>query len=106
LPVKKEAYHWYASFFYLNLISLSKNVKLYQKEERMINMLDKKVSKLINEQVNKEFYSAYLYLDFSNYYYEAGLDGFGNWYKVQAQEERDHAMLMMQYLQNAGEKLP
>jgi len=68
-------------------------------------MLDKKVSKLINEQVNKEFYSAYLYLDFSNYYYEAGLEGFGNWYKVQAQEERDHAMLMMQYLQNAGEKV-
>jgi len=105
LPVKKEAYHLVCFFFYLNLISLSKNVKLYQKEERMINMLDKKVSKLINEQVNKEFYSAYLYLDFSNYYYEAGLDGFGNWYKVQAQEERDHAMLMMQYLQNAGEKV-
>lgn len=65
--------------------------------------MDKKVKELINDQINKEFYSAYLYLDFSNYYYEEGLNGFGNWYKVQAQEERDHAMLMLQYLQNNGE---
>ncbi len=53
-------------------------------------MLDKKVAGLLNQQVNKECYSAYLYLDFSNYYYDQGLDGFGNWYKIQAQEERDH----------------
>ena len=33
------------------------------------------------------------------------MDGFANWYKIQAQEERDHAMLMMQYLQNNGEKV-
>ncbi len=66
-------------------------------------MLDRKVAQLLNEQVNKEFYSAYLYLDFSNYYYQEGLDGFGNWYKIQAQEERDHAMLFIQYLQNNGE---
>ena len=46
------------------------------------------VSKLLNEQINKEFYSAYLYLDFANYYASVGLDGFENWYRVQAQEER------------------
>ena len=68
-------------------------------------MLDKKVTELLNDQVNKEFYSAYLYLDFSIFYEDAGLDGFANWYKIQAQEERDHAMLMMQYLQNNGEKV-
>ena len=67
-------------------------------------MLDQKVAKLINEQINKELYSAYLYLDFSIYYEDLGLDGFANWYKVQAQEERDHAMLMLQYLQNNGVK--
>ena len=67
-------------------------------------MLDQKVAKLLNDQITKEFYSAYLYLDFSNFYYDRGLDGFGNWYKVQAQEERDHAMLFIQYLQNNGEK--
>ena len=39
------------------------------------------VSKLLNEQINKEFYSAYLYLDFANYYAAVGLDGFENWYR-------------------------
>ena len=68
-------------------------------------MLDKKVAELLNTQINKEFYSAYLYLDFSAYYEEIGLDGFANWYKIQAQEERDHAMLFLQYLQNNGEKV-
>ena len=63
-------------------------------------MLNEKVSQLLNDQVNKEFYSAYLYLQFSNFYVEQGLAGFANWYKVQAQEERDHAMLFYQYLHN------
>ena len=67
-------------------------------------MLDKKVSSLINEQINKELYSAYLYLDFSIFYEEQGLDGFANWYMIQAQEERDHAMLFLKYLQLNGEK--
>ena len=68
-------------------------------------MLNAKVSKLINEQINKELYSAYLYLDFSIYYEAQGLDGFANWYMIQAQEERDHAMLMLKYLQMGGEKV-
>ena len=68
-------------------------------------MLDKKVAELLNQQINKEFYSAYLYLDFSNYYNDQELTGFANWYMIQAQEERDHALLFMQYLQNNGEKV-
>ena len=68
-------------------------------------MMNEKVRDLLNQQINKEFYSAYLYLDFSNYFEDAGLDGFANWYKVQAQEERDHAMLFYQYLQNENEKV-
>ena len=68
-------------------------------------MLDTKVAELLNTQVNKEFYSAYLYLDFANYYTEQGLEGFANWYNVQAQEERDHAMLMIKYLHNNGCKV-
>ena len=68
-------------------------------------MLNEKVTALLNTQVNKEFYSAYLYLDFSNYYESKGLSGFANWYKVQAQEERDHAMLFYQYLHNNGAKV-
>ena len=68
-------------------------------------MMNEKVHELLNQQINKEFYSAYLYLDFSNYFEEVGLDGFANWYKIQAQEERDHAMLFYQYLQNENQKV-
>jgi len=63
-------------------------------------MLSDKITKLIHEQINKEFYSAYLYLDFANFYNVSGLTGFYNWFLVQAQEERDHAMLFTKYLLN------
>ena len=63
------------------------------------------IAKLLNEQINKEFYSAYLYLDMANYYDELDLDGFSNYYMVQAQEERDHALLFMKYMQNNGLKV-
>ena len=66
-------------------------------------MMNEKVRALLNTQINKEFYSAYLYLDFSNYFKARGLDGFANWYMIQAQEERDHAMLFYQYLQNENQ---
>ena len=65
-------------------------------------MLNKKIAQLVNEQVNKELYSGYLYLDFANYYADEGLDGFAHWYEVQAQEERDHAMMMRRYLIDNG----
>lgn len=68
-------------------------------------MLNTKIAELLNDQINKEFYSAYLYLSFSNYFAENGLTGFANWYSIQAQEERDHALLFMQYLQNNGNKV-
>ena len=62
--------------------------------------MNDKIAKLLNEQINKEFYSAYLYLDMSNYYNDLDLDGYANYYMVQAQEERDHALLFMQYMQS------
>lgn len=68
-------------------------------------MLEQKVASLLNEQIMKELYSAYLYLDMANYYSDAGLQGFENWFYVQAQEERDHAMLMRTYLLNNSEKV-
>ncbi len=68
-------------------------------------MLNEKIAKLINEQINKEFYSAYLYLDFANFCEDEGLDGFANWYEVQAQEERDHAMTFRGYLKDNGIKV-
>ena len=68
--------------------------------KRVYTMMNEKVRALLNQQINKEFYSAYLYLDFSNYFKANNLDGFANWYMIQAQEERDHALLFYQYLQN------
>lgn len=62
--------------------------------------MDKKVLDLLNQQINKELYSAYLYLDVANFYTSKGLDGFANWFEVQAKEEQDHAMLIYQYLHN------
>lgn len=67
--------------------------------------MDKKVLELLNDQINKEFFSAYLYLDIANYYTEKDLEGFANWYEVQAKEEMDHAMLFYHYIQNNGEKV-
>ena len=67
--------------------------------------MNEKVRELLNQQINKELYTAYLYLDFSNYFEDRGLDGFANWYMIQAQEERDHAMLFYQYLQNNNQKV-
>ena len=63
------------------------------------------VARLLNEQINKEFYSAYLYLDMAIYYDALDLDGYANYYTIQAQEERDHALLFMKYLQNNGLKV-
>lgn len=71
----------------------------------VLTMIKESVSKLLNSQINKEFYSAYLYLEIANYYVEQGLDGFANWYNIQAQEERDHAMLFMKYMHNNGLKV-
>ena len=67
--------------------------------------MNEKVAALLNQQINKELYSAYLYLDMANYYIDLDLDGFGNWYTIQAQEERDHAMLFLKYMQNNGLKV-
>ena len=68
-------------------------------------MLQEKIAQLLNDQINKEFYSAYLYLDFANYFEDEGLDGFAHWYEIQAQEERDHAMMIRKYLLDNGHKV-
>lgn len=67
--------------------------------------MNEKISALLNDQINKEFYSAYLYLDIANYYDDLDLDGYSNYYMIQAQEERDHALLFIKYMQNNGLKV-
>jgi len=68
-------------------------------------MINEKVGNIINEQINKELYSAYLYLSMSAYFSEIGLLGFANWMRVQTQEEQAHAMLMYDFLINRGAKV-
>ena len=65
--------------------------------------MDTHVAELLKDQVTKEFFSAYLYLAYSNYYHEKTLDGFGHWFDVQAREELDHALKFLKYLQDNGE---
>ena len=67
--------------------------------------MNEKIAALLNQQINKEFYSAYLYLDMSNFYDEMDLDGYANYYMIQAQEERDHALLFMKYMQSNNLKI-
>ncbi|MFT8889281.1 MAG: ferritin [Ethanoligenens sp.] len=71
-------------------------------------MLKPEIQALIEDQVNYEFFSAYIYLGIHVYYADKNLNGFANWFQIQTQEERDHAMLMVQYLLNNGAtvKLP
>lgn len=67
--------------------------------------MNTQVEALLRDQINKEFYSAYLYLAMSNYYYGENLDGFGHWFEVQAREEQEHAMKILKYLQDNGVKV-
>lgn len=66
-------------------------------------MLSKKMAEALNGQINKELYSAYLYLSMSAYTDTMGLKGFSNWFYVQYQEETEHAMRIYYYLQEQGE---
>ena len=61
-------------------------------------MINEKVLDVLNSQINKEFYSAYLYLAMSAHFDKIGLYGFSNWTKVQAKEEVDHGMILFDYI--------
>ena len=67
--------------------------------------MNETVARLLNEQINKELYSAYLYLDMAIFYDAMDLDGYANYYTIQAQEERDHALLFLKYMQLNGLKV-
>ena len=65
-------------------------------------MINEKLEKAFNVQINKEFYSEYLYLSMQAYFERLNLKGFVNWMSVQVQEERAHAMGMFDYLNKRG----
>lgn len=64
--------------------------------------LDAKVADVLNTQINKELYSAYLYLTFADYYEDRGLKGFANWYMIQVEEEVSHAKILRRYCLDNG----
>lgn len=68
-------------------------------------MLSKKMTDSLNEQVNKEMYSAYLYMAMSAHADNTGLKGFANWFMVQYEEEMTHAMKIYHYLQGQGARI-
>ena len=68
-------------------------------------MVSKELETAINKQINAEFWSAYLYLSMSAHFAHEGLPGFANWFKVQFQEEQDHAVKFMNYLISKGNKV-
>lgn len=65
-------------------------------------MVSEKIEQLLNDQIQKEFYSAYLYLSFEAYFTSRNLNGFANWFRIQAMEERDHAIIFINYLNVIG----
>jgi ferritin len=67
-------------------------------------MLSKEMAGALNEQVNKEFYSAYLYLAMASWFAERNLPGFARWMRVQFQEEQLHALRFFDYILSRGGK--
>lgn len=65
-------------------------------------MISAKMQKAINNQIQAEMYSANLYLAMSGYCISKGLKGFGNWLRVQYQEETDHALKFVDYILERG----
>ena len=61
-------------------------------------MISKKVGEALNEQVNAELYSAYLYLSMEAYFESVSLAGFANWMRIQTQEELMHAMKIYDFV--------
>lgn len=65
-------------------------------------MISEKMQEALNEQVNKEFYSAYMYLAMSAYCDTMGLPGFSRWMRMQYEEESLHVTKMFDYILDQG----
>ena len=65
-------------------------------------MVSDKMLKLLNDQIRKEFHSAYVYLGIEAYLNDLGLKGMANWFNIQTKEELDHAMKFFNYVNEVG----
>jgi len=68
-------------------------------------MMKESLSEALNEQLNFEFYSAHVYLAMAAYCSGESLDGFANFFVVQAEEERFHAMKIYKFLNDRGKRV-
>lgn len=68
-------------------------------------MLKPQILDLLNNQLNNEFYSAYLYLAMSSYFDSVNLEGFAAWSRTKAQEEMEHAMKMYNYIIDRNDRV-
>jgi len=68
-------------------------------------MASKKMIEMLNHQINREIYSAYLYVSMSSYANFIGLKGFANWFNVQVQEELAHAQIFYNFVNDLGERV-
>ncbi len=68
-------------------------------------MPSKKMESALNQQIQSEFYSAYLYLSMSAYCQEINLEGFAGWLRQQSGEEIAHAMRLFNHLHDRGGKV-
>ena len=67
--------------------------------------MNEKTLKSLNDQLNVELYSAYLYLSMAAYFQSINLSGFANWMKVQAMEEEVHAMKFFDFINERRERV-
>lgn len=68
-------------------------------------MLSKRIEEMLNHQINYELFSSYLYLSMSAYLSDLNMNGYAHWFHVQAQEEKDHAMILYNYVVSAGGRI-
>ena len=68
-------------------------------------MISKKIQSALNDQLNAEFYAAYLYLGMSACFHATGLNGFSDWMRVHAQEEMMHGMKIYEFLNSRDGKV-
>ncbi len=68
-------------------------------------MIKTRVENALNDQMNKEFYSYYLYISMAAHFDSNNMKGFGHWLKTQAKEEVSHAMKLYEYLLSRGGKV-
>ena len=67
--------------------------------------MNERMRNALNEQINAELYSSYLYLSMASYFKRLNLDGFARWMEIQALEEVSHAMKFFDFVNNRGGKV-